>query len=169
MAQTKIKLETSKGDLVIELEDAQAPQTAANFIKYVDSGFYDGTVFHRIIPGFVVQGGGFLPGFEKPAVASFDPLHNEADNGLKNLKYSLSMARTNDPHSATSQFFINLTDNAMLDHEAQGSGVWGYAVFGRVVEGQEIVDAMGTVQTKSVPPYNDVPVTDIAIIKATKL
>lgn len=160
---------TSKGELVIELDDDKAPVSVANFLKYVESGFYDGTVFHRVIAGFVVQGGGFVEDFNKPSVQAFPPITNEADNGLKNVQYSLSMARTNDPESATSQFFINLSDNDALDHSEKTDAGWGYAVFARVVEGQEIVDAMGTVQTTSKPPYVDVPVTDISIISATKL
>ena len=169
MAQSKVKLETSMGDMVIEMDDKEAPITVANFLQYVEAGFYDGTVFHRVIPGFVIQGGGFLPEFQRPRVIGVDqsPIQNEADNGLKNLHYSLSMARTGDPHSATSQFFINLTDNAFLDFSSKDQRGWGYAVFGRVVEGQSVVDKIGGVRTANKQPYQNVPVEDVAIIKAS--
>ena len=169
MAGTKVQFQTSKGDLVIELEDEKAPNTVKNFLHYVNSGFYDGVMFHRVIPGFVVQGGGFLPGFSKPDVKGLPPIKNEADNGLKNTRYSLSMARTADPDSATSQFFINLNDNAFLDHTAKSQEGWGYAVFGRVVEGQKVVDSLGSVKTGPKAPHSDVPLTDIVIISAKQL
>lgn len=164
MAQTQVVMETTKGEIVIELFDEQAPKTVANFLKYVEAGFYDETIFHRIIANFVVQGGGFKAnGRERSRdINSLDytPIENEADNGLKNLRGSLSMARTNDPHSATSQFFINLADNAFLDHPGQTG--WGYAVFGKVVSGMAAVDAMAKVKTDPA----DKPVEDIAVTKS---
>ncbi len=169
VAETKVQMQTSHGSLLIEMDDTEAPLTVANFLKYVNAGFYEGTVFHRVIPGFVIQGGGFLPEFRKPQLAELDinPIQNEGDNGLKNLHYSLSMARTNDPHSATSQFFINLADNASLDHTGKTARGWGYAVFGRVIEGMEVVDKIAGVETTTKAPYQDVPVQDIAIISAS--
>ena len=166
---TKVKMQTSQGDLLIELDDSEAPQTVANFLKYVNAGFYEGTVFHRVIPRFVIQGGGFLPGFTKPTLAELDtsPIANEGDNGLKNVHYSLSMARTNDPHSATSQFFINLNDNANLDHTGKTASGWGYAVFGRVIEGMAVVDEIATAQTTTQAQYQDVPVQDIVVTSAS--
>ncbi len=164
MAQTQVVMETDKGEIVIELFDAQAPKSVANFLKYVEAGFYDETIFHRIIAGFVVQGGGYkADGRERRKdINSLDytPVENEAENGLKNLRGSLSMARTSDPHSATSQFFINLNDNAFLDHPGQDG--WGYAVFGKVTSGMDAVDAMAKVPTAA----GDKPVEDIAVIKA---
>ena len=162
-AQTKVTFETDLGPLVIELEDEMAPKTVENFIAYVNDGFYDKTIFHRIIRGFVVQGGGYGEvGKRKETKA---PIENEADNGLKNVKYSLSMARTSDPHSASSQFFINLNDNTNLDHTGKGnSQQWGYAVFGRVVEGQELVSKMALIPTGK--RGQDVPDLDIFIQKA---
>ncbi|MFA6505611.1 MAG: peptidylprolyl isomerase [Treponemataceae bacterium] len=165
MANTRVVFETTLGNITIELDDVKAPATAKNFADYVRSGFYDGTIFHRIIPGFVVQGGGMQSGMkEKKGTA---PIRNEATNGLKNLRGSLSMARTNDPHSASSQFFINLSNNAALDHKAPTGAGWGYAVFGNVVEGMEVVDAMAKVPTGSAGYHDDVPKTDIVVTKAT--
>ncbi len=164
MANTRVSFETTLGNLIIELDDEKAPNTAKNFADYVRSGFYDGTIFHRIIPGFVVQGGGMESGMNQKK--GNDPIRNEATNGLKNLRGTLSMARTNDPHSATSQFFINLTDNAALDHRAPTGAGWGYAVFGKVVEGMDVVDAMAKVPTGSVGFHSDVPKTDISVVKA---
>ena len=164
MAQTQVVMETTKGEIVIELFDDKAPVTVANFLKYVEAGFYDETVFHRIIANFVVQGGGFKADGRQRSkdINSLDytPIKNEAENGLKNLRGSLSMARTNDPHSATSQFFINLADNAFLDHPGQTG--WGYAVFGKVTSGMAAVDAMAKVKTDPA----DKPVEDIAVVKA---
>jgi peptidyl-prolyl cis-trans isomerase B (cyclophilin B) len=149
------------GDITIEVDHQKAPNTAANFVQYAEDGFYNGTIFHRIIPDFVVQGGGLEPNMEqKPNRA---PIENEADNGLKNLKYSLSMARTMDPHSATSQFFINLKDNDFLDHSGKNMQGWGYAVFGRVIEGMDVVDAMAKVKTGGRAGHQDVPVEDILV------
>ena len=159
---TMVKFETSKGDIVIELNDEEAPLSAKNFLQYVDSGFYDGTIFHRVIPGFVVQGGGLESGLRRKQTE--EPIQNEADNGLKNGRGTLSMARTSDPHSATSQFFINLADNAFLDHTAKSGQGWGYAVFGRVVEGMEVVDAIAGEPTGN----GDVPVDEIVLTKATR-
>ncbi|KAF0849683.1 peptidylprolyl isomerase [Nocardia caishijiensis] len=162
---TKVNLVTNHGPIVLELDDQAAPNTVANFVKYVNSGHYNGTVFHRVIPGFMVQGGGFEPGLkQKPTEA---PIQNEAANGLKNDKYTVAMARTNDPHSATAQFFINVSDNAFLNHTApQGQG-WGYAVFGKVVDGTEVVDKIAAVPTGNAGPHQDVPVDDVIIESAT--
>ncbi|MFD5175882.1 peptidylprolyl isomerase [Nocardia sp. NPDC058379] len=162
---TKVNLETNYGQIVLELDDQAAPNTVANFVNYVNAGHYNGTVFHRVIPGFMVQGGGFEPGLkQKPTQA---PIQNEATNGLKNDKYTVAMARTNDPHSATAQFFINVSDNAFLNHTApQGQG-WGYAVFGKVAEGTEVVDKIAAVSTGNAGPHQDVPVDDVIIEKAT--
>lgn len=157
-----VEMTTNKGTIVIEVDEEKAPQTAENFLQYVKDGFFDGLIFHRVIPGFVIQGGGFEPGMKKRATRQ--PIQNEASNGLKNLKYTLSMARTQNPHSATSQFFINVNDNAFLDY-AQG-GNPGYAVFGEVVEGQEVVDAITNVKTGNVGHFQDVPVEDVVIEKA---
>jgi peptidyl-prolyl cis-trans isomerase B (cyclophilin B) len=162
-----VQMETSAGTLRIELDDAQAPLSTANFLAYVNSGHYDGTVFHRVIKGFMLQGGGFEAGMkQKPTQA---PIKNEANNGLKNKRYTLSMARTNDPHSATSQFFVNVADNAFLDFKAENASGWGYAVFGRVVAGTEVVDAIEKVQTGRKGFHDDVPLEDVVIIKATEV
>ena len=161
---TMIKMTTSLGDIEIELFPDEAPVTVQNFIDYVEDGFYDGTIFHRVIPGFVVQGGGFTSDMnQKPTKA---PIQNEADNGLKNTVGALSMARTPDPDSATSQFFINLVDNAFLDFTAKTAQGWGYAVFARVTSGMEVVQAMAGVQTGNVGGHSDVPTEPIVIQKA---
>jgi peptidyl-prolyl cis-trans isomerase B (cyclophilin B) len=161
-----VQMETSAGTLRIELDEANAPLCTANFLAYVNSGHYDGTVFHRVIKGFMLQGGGFEAGMkQKPTLA---PIKNEANNGLKNKRYTLSMARTNDPHSATSQFFVNVADNAFLDFKAENASGWGYAVFGRVVAGTEVVDAIEKVQTGRKGFHDDVPLEDVVIIKATE-
>ncbi|WP_300523485.1 peptidylprolyl isomerase [Aminiphilus sp.] len=160
-----IRLETSKGDIVLELDAERAPKTAENFLAYVKEGFYDGTVFHRVIDGFMIQGGGFDETMtQKP---TRDPVENEANNGLKNEAYTVAMARTKDPHSATAQFFINVKDNAFLNHTAQNVQGWGYAVFGRVVEGKDVVDAIKTVDTGSVGFFQDVPLEPVVILKAS--
>jgi peptidyl-prolyl cis-trans isomerase B (cyclophilin B) len=162
-----VQMETSAGTLRIELDEANAPLCTANFLAYVNSGHYDGTVFHRVIKGFMLQGGGFEAGMkQKPTLA---PIKNEANNGLKNKRYTLSMARTNDPHSATSQFFVNVADNAFLDFKAENASGWGYAVFGRVVAGTEVVDAIEKVQTGRKGFHDDVPLEDVVIIKATEV
>ena len=147
---------TSQGDITIELFSEEAPVTVKNFLDYVDAKFYDGTIFHRVIPGFVIQGGGFTDDMnQKPTRA---PIENEADNGVKNARGTLSMARTSDIHSATSQFFINLKDNAFLDHGARD---FGYAVFGRVSEGMDVVDKIAGVKTGNRGPHSDVPMDPV--------
>ncbi|MCE4059017.1 MULTISPECIES: peptidylprolyl isomerase [Pandoraea] len=159
-----VELHTNHGVIRIELDAAKAPKTVENFLNYVKNGFYDGTVFHRVINGFMVQGGGFEAGMkQKPTEATIE---NEANNGLKNDKYTLAMARTNDPHSATAQFFINVNDNDFLNHSSPTPQGWGYAVFGKVVEGQEVVDAIKGVKTGSKGFHQDVPVEDVVIEKA---
>ncbi|MGC7403689.1 peptidylprolyl isomerase [Pandoraea pneumonica] len=159
-----VELQTNHGVIRIELDEAKAPKTVKNFLEYVEKGFYDNTVFHRVINGFMVQGGGFEPGMKQKATAT--PIENEANNGLKNDKYTLAMARTNDPHSATAQFFINVNDNDFLNHSAPTPSGWGYAVFGKVVEGQDIVDQIKGVKTGSRGMHQDVPVDDVIIEKA---
>jgi peptidyl-prolyl cis-trans isomerase B (cyclophilin B) len=161
---SKVKLTTSLGDVVIQLEDEKAPLSAANFLGYVKQGFYSGTIFHRVIPGFMAQGGGFDSSFKQKETNA--PIKNEADNGLKNKRGTLAMARTNDPHSATAQFFINYKDNSFLDHTSPSLSGWGYAVFGEVIEGMDVVDAMAKQATGNRGPHQDVPKTDIVIDKA---
>jgi peptidyl-prolyl cis-trans isomerase B (cyclophilin B) len=167
MSMTKyVKMTTTKGDLRIELDEDKAPISVANFLSYVNKGFYDGTIFHRVIRNFMIQGGGFEPGMkQKPTDA---PIKNEAKNGLKNEKYSLAMARTGDPHSATGQFFINTTNNGFLNN-AEAQDGWGYAVFGKVVDGQSVVDELAAVKTGRKGFHDDVPVEDIQIIKAEEV
>ncbi len=160
-----VKLETSAGDIVIELDDVKAPESSKNFLAYVAKGHYDNTVFHRVIKGFMVQGGGFEPGMKQKATDA--PIKNEANNGLKNKKYTLAMARTNDPHSASAQFFINATDNDFLDFRTENAQGWGYAVFGRVVSGTDVVDKIEGVKTGRKGFHDDVPVDDVVIRKAT--
>ena len=162
----RVQMQTSAGTIEIELDVEKAPLSAANFLEYVKNGHYNGTVFHRVIKGFMVQGGGFEPGMKQKAVGS--PIANEAKNGLKNKHYTLAMARTSDPHSATAQFFINTTDNTFLDNDRAQDG-WGYAVFGRVVEGTEIVDAIEKVRTGRKGFHDDVPLEDVQIISATEV
>lgn len=152
---------TSMGTFTIELYEEKAPITVKNFLKYVDSKFYDGTIMHRVIPTFVIQGGGFTPDMMKKATAP--PIENEATNGLKNLKYTLSMARTSEVNSATCQFFINVKDNPALDHTDTTAKGYGYAVFGKVVEGTEVIDKIRDVKTTTKSPYKDVPVTPVVI------
>ncbi len=162
-----VQMDTSAGTLRIELDEAQAPLSTANFLAYVKSGHYDGTVFHRVIKGFMLQGGGFDVSMkQKPTL---EALRNEANNGLKNKHYTLAMARTSDPHSATAQFFINTTDNAFLDFKAENAQGWGYAVFGRVVQGTEIVDAIEKVRTGRKGFHDDVPLEDVVIVRATEV
>ena len=161
-----VKMTTSQGDLRIELDDAKAPISVANFLSYVNKGFYDGTIFHRVIRNFMVQGGGFESGMtQKPTDANIE---NEAKNGLKNDKYTLAMARTSAPHSATAQFFINTTNNGFLNNDQAQDG-WGYAVFGKVVEGQDVVDAIGAVKTGRKGFHDDVPLDDVKIVKAEEV
>lgn len=156
-----IEFHTNKGTITIEVDHENAPKTAENFAQYARDGFYEATLFHRVIPGFVIQGGGMTAGMqEKPTRA---PIENEAKNGLKNDRGTLSMARTSDPHSASSQFFINLTDNAALDHSAPTPHGWGYCVFARVTDGMEVVDAIAKTTTGSSGFHQDVPVEDIVV------
>jgi len=162
-----IELHTNHGVIRAELDDAKAPATVANFLSYVKAGHYDGTVFHRVIKGFMVQGGGFEPGLkQKPTQA---PIANEANNGLKNDKYTLAMARTNAPHSASSQFFINATDNDFLNFKSESPQGWGYAVFGKVVAGTEVVDAIERVKTGRQGGHDDVPLEDVVITRANEV
>ncbi|MFJ8444301.1 peptidylprolyl isomerase [Kitasatospora griseola] len=161
---SNVKLHTNHGDIVIRLDAEKAPATVENFLQYVTDGFYNGTVFHRVIDGFMVQGGGMEPGLRRKETRA--PIRNEADNGLKNTRYSVAMARTSDPHSATAQFFLNVADNAFLDHTAKSGPGWGYAVFGEVVEGQEVVDAIKSVPTTSKAGHADVPKEDIVLVSA---
>ena len=168
MANPQVQLDiTGYGSLTIELDEAKAPKCAANFLAYVSKGHYDNTVFHRVIDGFMVQGGGFEPGMTQKAVDA--PINNEADNGLKNNKYTLAMARTSDPHSATAQFFINVADNEFLNFKAPTASGWGYAVFGKVVAGMDIVDKIRAVKTGRKGFHDDVPVQDVILAKATAL
>ena len=162
-----VQMETSAGTLVIELDDAAAPLSTANFLSYVAKGHYDGTVFHRVIKGFMLQGGGFEAGMkQKPCDA---PIQNEATNGLKNKRFTLAMARTSDPHSATAQFFINTVDNAFLDHTAPSAQGWGYAVFGRVVKGTEVIEVIEQVRTGRKGFHDDVPLEDVRIERVTEV
>lgn len=167
-ANPKVKVETSKGTMVFELYPEKAPKTVANFLDYVNAGSYDGTIFHRVIKNFMNQGGGFTADYKK--VETKDPVQNEADNGLKNLKYTIAMARTGAPHSATNQFFINTADNAFLDHSSKTMSGWGYTVFGKVIEGNNVAGAMSRVETGSGGPFaTDVPSTPIIIKKMTEI
>ncbi|MGQ7263710.1 peptidylprolyl isomerase [Vreelandella sp. V005] len=159
-----IVLQTNHGDITIALNHEKAPISAANFEQYVRDGFYDGTLFHRVIDGFMVQGGGFDKDFEQKPTR--DPIENEADNGLKNTVGTLAMARTQDPHSATAQFFINVGDNSFLDHSGKSLQGWGYAVFGEVVEGMEVVNEIKNVSTTRRGMHADVPAEDVIIERA---
>lgn len=163
----RVKMETSKGNIILELDSGKAPQTVKNFLAYVDSGFFNATIFHRVIPGFMIQGGGFTQDMNrKPTLA---PIKNEANNGLKNNRGTIAMARTQDPHSATAQFFINTVDNTFLNYKSSTMSGWGYAVFGKVVEGIEVVDAISKVKTGMKGRYRDVPQTPVVIISAKKV
>ncbi|OGS90654.1 MAG: cyclophilin [Gallionellales bacterium GWA2_60_18] len=157
-----VKLHTNHGTITLQLDAEKAPLTVQNFLDYVNSGFYDNTIFHRVIPNFMIQGGGFEPGMNQKAVNA--AIKNEAANGLKNAKYTIAMARTGDPHSATAQFFINVRNNDFLDYPGQDG--WGYCVFGKVTEGTEVVDAIGKVLTASRGFHQDVPEIDVIITKA---
>ncbi len=161
-----VKFETTKGDFEIELYPDRAPKTVENFLAYVKAGQYDGTIFHRVIPDFMIQGGGYTPDMGERDTRA--PIENEADNGLKNERGTLAMARTGDPHSATAQFFINVSDNAFLDFRSKDMQGWGYAVFGKVVTGMEAVDAIVAVPTTNVGPMGDVPV-DTVLIESAKV
>jgi cyclophilin family peptidyl-prolyl cis-trans isomerase len=166
-ANPRVLVETSLGNITVEVFPAQAPQSAANFLGYVNSGFYDGLIFHRVIPGFMIQGGGMIASMaEKPKGA---PIPNEADNGLKNLRGTLAMARTADPHSASSQFFINVADNAFLNHRGKSVEGWGYAVFGQVVEGMDVVDAIVAVPRGNRGPHGDVPIDPVVMKRVSVL
>jgi len=168
MSNPKVALHIAGyGVVTIELDQEHAPKSTANFLAYVASGHYDNTIFHRIIPGFMVQGGGMEPGMKQKQTSA--PIENEANNGLKNNNYTLAMARTGDPHSATSQFFINVANNDFLNHTAPTSQGWGYAVFGKVVEGTEIVDKIKSVKTGRSGFHDDVPNEDVVIEKAVAL
>lgn len=161
---SKVKLSTNHGDILLQLDAEKAPLTTENFVQYVKDGHYDGTVFHRVIKGFMIQGGGFEASMnQKKTRAS---IQNEADNGLKNKKYSIAMARTMEPHSASAQFFINASDNDFLNHSGKNVQGWGYAVFGEVIEGREVVDAIEKVATGSKAGHQDVPKDDVVIEKA---
>ena len=163
----KVKLTTTHGEIVLALDDENAPATVANFLQYVKDGHYDNTVFHRVIDGFMVQGGGFSPGMhQKPTRA---PVAHEGATGLKNAKYTVAMARTGDPHSATAQFFVNVADNAFLDFKSPGGNGWGYTVFGKVVEGTDVVDRIKGVATGRSGMHENVPTADVVIKKAELL
>ena len=156
-----VLLETTTGDILVELYPDKAPETVANFLKYVDDGFYNNTIFHRVIPGFMIQGGGLTARMQQKDTSA--PIKNEADNGLKNDRGTIAMARTMDPHSATAQFFINLVDNDFLNFQAPSGNGWGYCVFGRVTEGMDVVDKIAKVKTTTVGMYQDVP-SDLVVI-----
>jgi peptidyl-prolyl cis-trans isomerase B (cyclophilin B) len=159
-----VKLHTNHGTITLDLDAAHAPETVKNFLAYVASGHYANTVFHRVINGFMIQGGGFEPGMkQKPTEAT---IQNEANNGLKNERYTVAMARTADPHSASAQFFINVADNGFLNHKAQSPEGWGYCVFGRVTEGQDVVDKIAGVKTGKRGFHSDVPVADVILERA---
>ena len=160
----QVDLITNRGTIRIELDEARAPESSRNFIDYVTKGHYDGTVFHRVIKGFMIQGGGFEAGMKQKPTG--EPIRNEANNGVKNDHYTLAMARTSDPHSATAQFFINATNNDFLNFKAESGSGWGYAVFGKVVSGTEVVDAIEQVKTGRKGMHDDVPLEDVVITKA---
>lgn len=163
----RVILETSKGKIVLELYPEKAPETVKNFLNYVDEKFYDGTIFHRVIPKFMIQGGGFTSDMQRKPTGA--PIKNEADKGLKNDRGTIAMARTGDPHSATAQFFINTVNNDFLNHKSKTPQGWGYAAFGKVVAGMDTVDAISAVKTTTRGPYQDVPVEPVVIKSATRL
>lgn len=166
ITQKRVKLETSEGNIVLELDITRAPLSVLNFLNYVRSGHYDGTIFHRVIKNFMIQGGGFSPDMQRKKTNA--PILNEADNGLKNLRGTIAMARTNDPHSATTQFFINVVDNSFLDHKGKTPRGWGYTVFGHVIKGMNVVDKIRDQRTGPSGPFpSDVPVKTVMIHKAT--
>ncbi len=160
----RVALDTNKGRIVLELYQDKAPKSVENFLQYVKAGFYDGVIFHRVIPSFMIQGGGFAPDMSQKTTRG--EIQNEADNGLKNERGTIAMARLSAPHSASAQFFINLKANASLDHRDKSAG-WGYAVFGKVVEGMDVVDAIAAVRTSTKGPHGDVPVEPVIIKKAS--
>ncbi|MEY4428244.1 MAG: hypothetical protein RLZZ182_933 [Pseudomonadota bacterium] len=166
MAQ-QVEFQTTAGAFTIELDDVKAPVSAANFVQYVKDGHYDGTIFHRVIKGFMIQGGGFEAGMKQKATR--DPIKNEANNGLKNDKYTVAMARTSEPHSASAQFFVNAVNNDFLNFKSESSQGWGYAVFGKVVAGTEVIDAIEKVRTGRKGFHDDVPLEDVLVTKATVL
>lgn len=159
-----VRIKTGMGDIIVELDAEKAPKTVANFLEYVKNGHYDGTIFHRVIDGFMIQGGGMSADMTEKATGS--PIENEADNGLKNEAYTIAMARTMDPHSATAQFFINVKNNDFLNHTAKTPQGWGYAVFGKVTKGHGVVNKIKAVETGRNGMYDDVPIEPIEIIKA---
>ena len=163
----KVVLNTSKGQIVLELYADKAPETVKNFLAYVDAKYYDGTIFHRVIPNFMIQGGGFTADMKRKTTQS--PIKNEADKGIKNDRGTIAMARTGDPHSATAQFFINSKDNGFLNHQSKTTQGWGYAAFGRVVEGMKTVDAISAVKTTTRGPYRDVPAQPVVIESAARV
>lgn len=163
----RVLLSTSSGDITLELDGVKAPATIENFLSYANAGFFDGTIFHRVIPGFMIQGGGFAAEMQQKSANR--PIANEAGNGLKNDRGTIAMARTSDPHSASSQFFINLAKNDFLNHKAQTGAGWGYAVFGKVVEGMEVVDAIAGVATGNHGPHSDVPREPVIMERVTVL
>ena len=163
----KVRLATTHGDIVVALDEDKAPATVANFLQYVQDGHYDDTLFHRVIDGFMIQGGGFSPGMQQKPTRK--PVAHEGMNGLKNARYTLAMARTGDPHSATAQFFINVGDNAFLDFKSPGGNGWGYTVFGKVVEGMDVVDRIKGVATGRSGMHENVPTSDVVITKAELL
>lgn len=168
MSNPKVELHVAgHGTITLELDQEKAPLSVANFLSYVNKGHYNNTVFHRVIPGFMIQGGGMEPGMAQKGTD--DPIQNEANNGLKNANYTVAMARTGDPHSATAQFFINVADNGFLNHTAPSQQGWGYAVFGKVIGGKEVVDAIKKVKTTRKGYHDDVPVDDVVIEKAVAL
>lgn len=168
MSNPQVELHIANfGVITLELDAAKAPKTVANFLNYVNKGHYDNTLFHRVIPGFMIQGGGMEPGMKQKATDA--QIDNEANNGLKNDPYTVAMARTNAPHSATAQFFINVAKNDFLNHTAPSAQGWGYAVFGKVIAGTEVVDKIKAVKTGSKAGHGDVPVTDVVIDKAVAL
>jgi peptidyl-prolyl cis-trans isomerase B (cyclophilin B) len=168
MSNPQVELHIANyGTITLELDQEKAPNTVANFLSYVNKGHYNNTIFHRVIPGFMVQGGGMEPGMKEKK--GDKPINNEANNGLKNLSYTVAMARTGDPHSATAQFFINVADNGFLNHTAPSQQGWGYAVFGKVVSGTDVVDKIKTVKTSRKGYHDDVPVEDVVIEKAVAL
>lgn len=163
-ANPQVELKTSQGVIVLELDAEKAPKTTENFLQYVKDGFYNGMIFHRVIDGFMIQGGGFASGMKEKATNA--PIENEAGNGLKNARGTIAMARTSDPHSATAQFFINIVDNDFLDFRAPSGSGWGYCVFGRVIEGMDVVDKIRKVRTGNKGFHQDVPLEDVVIEKA---
>lgn len=168
MSNPQVELHiANQGTITLELDAEKAPKSTANFLAYVAKGHYDGTIFHRVMDGFMIQGGGFEPGMKQKGTDA--PIDNEANNGLKNSVYTIAMARTNDPHSATAQFFINVSDNGFLNHTSPTPSGWGYAVFGKVVAGNEVVDAIRKVPTGRSGFHENVPKTDVVITKAVKV